>query len=115
MTATEPEYDVWEREIQTAYDAHQAGLCPGCGQPLAECIADDTRENQPIYEASYYQCLSCETLEGAANVVAAADRRQAEKDDKAGRPPRPTRHRRWFVRRIDSKSDPTEQHQNLRG
>lgn len=101
MTVTEPEYDAWERAIQTAYDAHQASLCPDCGQPLAESLWDAKADHHPTYLAGFTECRSCEVLEISVNKQAQTDETRSKQNNF----PVATRHRRWHVNRVDQ---PTE-------
>ena len=101
VTVTEPEYDVWEQAIQIAYDAWQAGICDGCGQPLAESLwtGEPGGPTQTDYAASYRQCMACDVLENAVAQTAAKDQRQVDMRKDAPTPS--THHRRWHIARTD--------------
>jgi len=101
VIVSEPEYDEWERAIQTAYDAWRAGICDGCGQPMDESLHDVTKKHQIAYAAGFYTCRACESLELAMDKRAAEDQ-QAEK--RTGRKP-PTHQRHWFVKPVDQEVD----------
>ena len=100
-TVAEPEFDSWERAIQTAYDDWLASLCPDCGQPLAESLWDAEADHHPTYLAGFTECRSCEVLEISVNRQSQTDQKQSERNNF----PVPTRHRRWHVNRVDQ---PTE-------
>ena len=96
VTVAEPEYDDWERAIQSVFDT---AFCPDCGQPLDESLLDEKTppDQRPRYKASFTQCRACEVLE-----LSMAKQAEADKDKKVGDLPAPTHHRHWRVDRIDS-------------
>lgn len=92
VSVPEVEYDVWEQQLQLAYDTV---FCPGCGQPLDEALLDEKvpPEERVKYKAGFVQCRACEVLELSMS-------KQEETDaarKKQSQQPFATRHRQWKV------------------
>lgn len=100
VTVTEPEFDAWERALQTAYDDYSASLCPNCGQPLAESLWSANANSRPTYQAGFTECRACEVLEITVNKQAQTDAQQSEQNGF----PVSTHHRQWRVERVDRQS-----------
>lgn len=97
VTVTEPEYDVWEQQVQAAYTAWLDDVCPGCGWPtrLGLWTGEPGGPTRDMFVASYRQCVPCDVLENAVNQVAANDRKVVEKNPDLLPPS--TKHRHWQV------------------
>lgn len=53
--------DVWSESDQIAaleWQAEQDGKCPGCGEPVAECMAHE--DDAPAYEVEVRRCHACQ-------------------------------------------------------
>ena len=87
-------FDWIEREVWRAFDAWEADLCPGCGQPLTET----TRKLEPgeaqRYVVDVRYCGVCKAVETKAEELRVRD----EQRSKAAGRRLPSGHRRFSVR-----------------
>lgn len=96
-----PRSDDWERSLWRAYDAWEADLCPGCGQPQTQSLFVAGKQ-APQYGAGFVECLSCKELLGQQEHQRAQDAKKLraltanhKHPDEIERPV--TGHRHWRV------------------
>lgn len=56
-----------------AWKAEQALLCPGCGEPRDETMADERAGPVPDYNARSLRCRACHARETTASAFAGHD------------------------------------------
>lgn len=104
----DPDYDDWERAIWRAFHEWEAGLCPRCGQPLAESLWDEAKSpaERAKWMAGYVECRCCEVLEITQSVQHLRDEQanEARRKQMGDRfVPVPTGHRHWRATRDDER------------
>lgn len=103
VTRPEPEWDVWERQLWKALAEYEAGLCPNCRQPLAECLIDTNipESERPVYAAGFLECAACRVLEQTQIRVDRLDAEWAKDHEAEAKTNPPTRmHRVWHVTKV---------------
>lgn len=93
-----------------ALSEYEATLCPGCHQPLDECLLDESVpvSERPVYEAGHRTCLGCQALGLVQHHQDRADEERAQREAKTAKKPLDEwlndhpiirQARQWMVRR----------------
>lgn len=82
-----------EREVWREFDAWEADLCPGCGQPLTETTKKLGKNEAARYAVDVRFCQACKQVE----LKAEADRESDERRSKQAGRRLPSGHRRYSV------------------
>ena len=98
--------DDLERSLWRAFDAYEASVCPGCGQPRDKALWV-TGEDRAQWSAGFQECGACYELGDQQEAQRIKDAQELDRLTATSKKPhlikRPvTSHRHWLVQPADT-------------